>query len=492
MNLYQQFLALPIDRSCLGLEPRDQDCAHFCTPRYANILGWAGVDGVHYCTIPPLGSTIFCVSPMDGPFYVHPIARNFGDLLSLLLACGSMDAIAQAYMMDDARFADFVRNNPPLSEQQAAFDIIRDTLHIRPTEDPYAYISELQNGFDYASIPYTAEYYDTTGETPPKPWAVYFGHSFGCSGEGTPGEEIPVGKTFQWGEQLWHIPSVYRFEEGLMIDFCVEVKPEKVKSFIDKWDLLHEHKHKYTRAQQAQIEREHPLSCDFSAKLLLNGTEIPYRSGCGQVWLSPDCLGDAFPINTDSLSILEHYGLDPGRCWSLQRTTFPHAGLSDLHGLTVHLERRPAELPAGTIDTPKPDSLHHFTHPLSGKTYTLTVCEAEQQTLTAEHFRDPELEYPAHYTAMTYTISPDDLKTFRLQDAGQGDPVRRKNGKSSGAASIGIIGGASSPVLMLRRSKDEPQLRTAASALRFEPKSDICWQFSFYEKLMDDVEIELL
>ena len=67
MNLYQQFLSLPIDRESLGLEPRDRDITHFCTPKGAGILGWAGVDGVHYCTVPALGETVFCVTPMSTP-----------------------------------------------------------------------------------------------------------------------------------------------------------------------------------------------------------------------------------------------------------------------------------------------------------------------------------------------------------------------------------------------------------------------------------------
>ena len=113
MTLYEQFLSLPIDREALGLERRDRDTTHFCTPVGAEILGWAGVDGVHYCTVPSLGETIFCVTPMDGPPYVRPIAEDFDILLHLLLACGSMDAISQAYMMDENRFDQFIAATAP-------------------------------------------------------------------------------------------------------------------------------------------------------------------------------------------------------------------------------------------------------------------------------------------------------------------------------------------------------------------------------------------
>ena len=42
---------------------------------------------------------VFSISPSAFPGEnVHPIAKNFEDLLRLLLACGSMDAIEQTYM----------------------------------------------------------------------------------------------------------------------------------------------------------------------------------------------------------------------------------------------------------------------------------------------------------------------------------------------------------------------------------------------------------
>lgn len=70
MTTYQKFKKLNIRHSAIGLEQSDTDVTYYCTPRDAAIIGWAGVDGIHYCTIPEFGEMIFAVSPM-----------NFGDRL---------------------------------------------------------------------------------------------------------------------------------------------------------------------------------------------------------------------------------------------------------------------------------------------------------------------------------------------------------------------------------------------------------------------------
>ena len=86
---FQKFLRAGVDLSPLGFELRADAAPYFCTPKGARILGWAGVDGIHDCTVRGSGSRIFAVSPMNAaPECVHPIAESFEDFLRLLLACG--------------------------------------------------------------------------------------------------------------------------------------------------------------------------------------------------------------------------------------------------------------------------------------------------------------------------------------------------------------------------------------------------------------------
>lgn len=86
-----------IDLSSLGIVADEDAPLYFCTPKGARVIGWAGVDGIHYCFVRGFSDMVFAISPMNLPGnYVHPVARNFTDFLQLLLACGDAAALEQA------------------------------------------------------------------------------------------------------------------------------------------------------------------------------------------------------------------------------------------------------------------------------------------------------------------------------------------------------------------------------------------------------------
>ena len=90
MSLYERFAALNLDTAPLGFEKRSPDSGYYCTPPGAQIFGWSGVDGIHYCFVPGCGDRVFAVSPMNPESEtVHILARSFADFLRLVLACGS-------------------------------------------------------------------------------------------------------------------------------------------------------------------------------------------------------------------------------------------------------------------------------------------------------------------------------------------------------------------------------------------------------------------
>ena len=56
---YQGFLKKKIDLAPLGVERGADRAGYFCTPQGASIIGWAGVDGIHYCFIRGFGEMVF-------------------------------------------------------------------------------------------------------------------------------------------------------------------------------------------------------------------------------------------------------------------------------------------------------------------------------------------------------------------------------------------------------------------------------------------------
>lgn len=149
-----------IDLSQFGLDMRQtaDEVTYYCTPKDAQIIGWAGVDGIHYCKIPEYGEMIFAVNPMDFGECVHPIARSFCDLLRLLVTGVDMAALDQCYAWDEVQFQAFLRENPVTAEKQAVLNTIRERFNLEPIAAPFEYMKELQSGFDLSKISYAEEF----------------------------------------------------------------------------------------------------------------------------------------------------------------------------------------------------------------------------------------------------------------------------------------------------------------------------------------------
>lgn len=501
MTVYQKFRKLDMDPAVIGLQRDDGQPTYFCTPRGARVIGWAGVDGIHYCFIRGFGEMVFAVSPMRTMGdHVHPIARSFKDLLRLLIACGSMDALEQAHDFDENTFQAYCAQNLPSAEQAAAFGILRDKLHITPMEEPYAYIRQLQRSFDYGSIPYPPEYYDPEMNLDAEPkqpaWKVTYDGGF-FPRRGRPGREIPTEKHFLWGENRWTIPAVYCCGKGMVVDFCMEVPPEQFTAFLEKWDLLHENEHAYTEDEQEQMEEENPLNVEFRPVLTVNGKALQQEHGCGCTWIAPACLPEGIRAEKETAWLLEHYGLDPNRCWSIHRCSFLWATKQKpaIRTVALHMEQQPKNIPGIHFAAPAVGESIAFTHPVTGVEHTLTVLEYEAQELDAGHFPDPEMEYPTHCFAMTYALSPDiPGQNYMLRDCAAGDSPRHKKPAgffpAASVAVIGIIGGADGPTALFIGA---PAKRHAAfSALHFEPVQNVEWRLTFREKTLPDLDITVL
>ena len=512
--MYQKFKDLNIDHAAIGLEQRGEFYPYFCTPRDARIIGWAGVDGIHYCTVPEFGEMIFAVSPMNVGDYVHPIAENFRDLLRLLLSCGDMAALEQCYAWDEEQFKAFLVDCPVTPEQQRVLDILREEFCLEPIEDPFGYIKALQKSFDLSKIPYTEDYYDidmNPAAPIPAEWKVTYDGGF-WSDRGKAGEEISVSRHFRWEKENWYIPAVYLCGKGLVVDFCREVELEVLLAYIEKWDLYNEERNHYTKEQQEQMEREHPLSSNFHSQSVVNGKTLASDRGCGITWVPESCVPEGIRQNREAKQVVEHYGLDQNRCWELRRCTYPWvtARKPKLKTLSLELEREPERIPGPVFDAPQPGESVILVHPQTGAEHILTVQEYEKQTLSERSLWNDSLEYPKYYTAMSYTVEPE-IPGLMIRDRADSDQPRPKKKELDGitteeaaalaliggadgpvsVAAIGVIGGADGPTALIF-GHTKPKLHAACSALRFESAEKVQWQPVFSIKLMEDITVEVL
>ena len=266
---FQKFLQSKIDLSSVGVEFREDNAPYFCTPKGASIFGWAGVDGIHFCFIRGFGSMVFAISPMNCPGeYVHPVAKNFDDFLRLLLVCDGDAAIEQCWQWSQEHFDKFMGEQEVLPETKEAAMHLMELTGLEPMELPYKYIRDLQKSFNYKSIPFSEEYYETVApedleepeeilcEQPATPWAVYYEDNFWAEDhEGIPCEEISFEKHFRWADREWYIPSIYTCAKGMVVDILMRVDAVEFQSFVDRWGVTVENEHTFSREQRKKMEQ---------------------------------------------------------------------------------------------------------------------------------------------------------------------------------------------------------------------------------------------
>jgi len=322
-----------------------------------------------------------------------------------------------------------------------------------------------------------------TLSTKSAPWKVTYQGGFWDS-HGRAGKEIPLNVPFRWGEERWIVPAAYVCAEGLVLDLCMEVEPEAVRRFMEKWGP----ERQFTRAEEREINREHPLHTGFFPHVTLNGKVLPSDHGCGVSWIPPACLPMDREDRGEAEAVVTHYGLDPAKVWSIRRWTYHWATKNKpraIRSLRLTMERGDTELPCTPFVSPAAGESVTIVHPLTGEAHTLTVREYRRETLEPFPFDDPGVEYPKELTAMIYTLDFP-AERFSLMDCADGDTPRRK------ADGFPVSGSGPTGFFYIIDPGSE-QLRAACSSLHFEPLSEpVTWEPVFREKLMEDVEVKLI
>ena len=323
-------------------------------------------------------------------------------------------------------------------------------------------------------------------------WKVYFeGNFWGHSGRDHAGVEIKLNKQFDWAGHHWVIPAVYSCGKGLVVDLCMRAEAEDIRRFMEKWNLTTENDayDNFTQEQQMQMELDNPLDLDFRATIELNGKTMPYSHGCA-VGISP-YLPDGASNEKVAQWAADHYDLDDSYGWMIYRKSYSWASKRrpEIKSLSITMEQQPCRVHGPHFKTHAPGDSFSFFHPVSGTEYTLTVQELEQQTLSQEQFNSNRWFYPTHFTAMSYTLSPEPDDDISICDCAEGDrpleiapcadhyaPEARND-----IVCVGVIGGAVGPVAVVFGKNAQGRLHAVCSALHFEPVAeDIEWRVEFH------------
>ena len=250
-----------------------------------------------------------------------------------------------------------------------------------------------------------------------------------------------------------------------------------------------------------ELELDNPLCLHFNPRLDLNGKKLRTSHGCS-VTYNP-CLPDGMGIELEAKWAVEHYGLDTSYGWVICRDAFPWVSKRgpEIRTLSLTMEQQPVSIPGPHFTVKAPGDSFRFVHPVNRTEYTLTVQELEQQTLPKNSFGSDRWFYPTHFTAMSYTLSPEASERITVSDSDDSDKPLEimpsddsfAPSASSNAACIGIIGGADGPTAIVFGASSQGKLCAACSALHFEPvQHDIVWRITFHEKTFDDYSVGLI
>lgn len=333
----------------------------------------------------------------------------------------------------------------------------------------------------------------------PLPWKVTFEGSF-FSFQKTrerAGVPLPFSGEFDWAGHHWLVLGVYSCGKGLVVDLCMRVEPEELTNFMKKWGLTPANMEylSFPREQRMRIESESPFSFSYSPCVVADGKIVKRVRGCGVSYapLQEEISGDL-----EGKWLVEHYQLDKTKGWYLWRWSFPWRKRREIETLSLKLEAQPVDQPGKPFQVKKAGEKVKLTRPHTGGTYTLTLIEDKAQKLGGKLFFPKGWDIPTNYRQMTYTLEPEIPKgLLTLRDCTEGDQWR-KNGEvhvSSGAASIGIIGGADGPTAVFvshgERPKPKPEAQVAYSSIHFDLVEEVTWLPVFHEKLVEDKEITL-
>ena len=246
---------------------------------------------------------------------------------------------------------------------------------------------------------------------------VHFGEDFGGTNDGC-GQEIRLRNVAAWGEEVWHVPAVHIFPEGLVLDLCVEVPAEPVAEFLKQWFGEKSGWQSLTWVQRTKLRAENPLNPDVFAELISpQETESLLADvSCGVPWVP----GRRKLQEPEAKRVLRHYRLNPKVPWFLERLSFPWGdeGPVEVSSLELHLKRNPGQAFGQAFSLPEVGESVHLFHPGSGEEYLLTV--RSRSTLETQ-MPDYEEADRCFREICQYTLFPE-IPGFQLMDCEETKP----------------------------------------------------------------------
>lgn len=455
MISYKTFKQSCLDLTVLGLQDNPSVSQNIPTPKDAKVLAWLIDSPVHFCQMPEQGQTVFAVDPNGLPSeQMLPVAEDIWNFIGLLICCKDAALIAGAYQWSSFRFRELISAVNPGMKARSVLRALENIYHPPVIQDPGVLMSLLRKKFA------------TSSED--KDWNVEFDTDFCrvCS-EGKTGKELPVNRSLSNELEMWHVPSVFLCEEGIVVDTFMEVSADRLESFRKDWgDRSNE---SLSLADKLQRHLDDPLTTSVTGILTVNDKLLRCKSSFSAIWN---------PLNDNSSQvrgILKHYYLDPDLGYLFRRYCFLRKGRQpQIRTMQLTLEAMPVMVPDECFTVHKDGMCFRFTHPATGLEHIFTAVSLTNEALNPNFLTN----HPCFYSRLTYTLEPSiSPENFRVVDRDPGDDW---DGHQDEPAAVVYAG-----------RKPDPG-RYALSSLHYEPRDQVRWQMVFRRKLHKDIQLKLL
>ena len=470
MKLYQKFRNSSLDTSPLGMFSGVDISDSVYTPTGARIVAWTGSAGGHFCQVTGFGDMVFAVDPSAPPGdCVHPVARSLPDFIRLVADSRNAGLVFRAYQWSRARFEEQVKSIRPDYKMRSVLRALENTYQPPVIRDPYGYITELQQEFDYSSLPLHPDYYEWCPIRPGAPrWDVGMNTSFAdyCDKKKA-GQELAVNRSFLWQGESWNVPAVYLCENGIVVDSYLEVPCELIEQYLNKWGQ--KAPAQLSIEENMRRELDDPLQMDATGILLVNGKEAPRRAIHTLVW------NPRTENAWQTRRTLEHYGLSREKGYLLRREVYLRKSTNPpIRTMELTLKAEPVAVPGQRFVAPKNGESMTFTHPVTGNVHSLTVHSQTREAL------DPNFlsNHPCCYTRLSFSLEPQiNRELFSVVDCDPGD---------------GWDGPKDGPTAAFLTGKVPSAGHSAMSSLRYTPAEQITWRMVFMQKTRQDMTVPLL
>ena len=314
------------------------------------------------------------------------------------------------------------------------------------------------------------------------------------------GKRIALEKYFQWNEEEWYIPAMYVCSEGVVIDFCRRVAPEKLQAFQENWplhsveDLL-----RLTKEERLQRTVENPLICaSFTPYLYINGKQSPQMRGVTESWnpIEPRELYYNVAMYEEKMQIAQQMGCAMDAGWIFHRMSFvwPTKRKPKLSTATLRLEHDKQYITGEQFQINHAGEQIPFEHPITKQNHVLTVLSYQPEVVAEQDRQRFQYLLPHCCTELQYEITPPlERSSYSLSDCVPADAPRdRQQAANLIKKEVGLPEAKNDCIVWATYDRTKtPDAATVYSSLHFEPTDNVLWQFTFQQQLYEDVELEL-